>query len=95
MPLNHPTQAFIKEMLASHIAANYKYTDWSKKLCAKGACSKLLEDIEQWLLPQSSNAGHILWVTGIPGSGKSMFSATIVENLCETDTPVSAQYFMS
>ena len=95
MPLIDPTQAFIKETLASHIAANYKYTDQSKKLCAKGTRSKLLEYIGQWLLPQPSNAERIFWVTGIPGSGKSTLSATIVENLCETDKSVSAQYFIS
>ena len=56
---------------------------------------KLLEDIEKWLSPQSSNAERIFWVTGIPGSGKSTLSATIVDNLRENHTPVSAQFFIS
>ena len=90
-----PPKVFIEKQLASHIATNYKYTNQSKKLCAKGTRSKLLGDIEQWLLPHPSNAERIFWVTGIPGSGKSTLSATIVENLRETDTPVSAQYFIS
>ena len=56
---------------------------------------KLLADIKDWLLSPPSNAERIFWVTGIPGSGKSTLSATIVENLRETDTPVSAQFFIS
>ena len=95
MPFIDPTQAFIKETLASHIAANYKHTDQSKSLCAEGTRLELLEYIQQWLLPQPSNAERIFWVTGIPGSGKSTLSATIVENLRENDTPVSAQFFIS
>ena len=95
MPFIDPTQAFIKETLASHIAANYKHTDQSKSLCAEGTRLELLEYIQQWLLPQPSNAERIFWVTGIPGSGKSTLSATIVENLRKNDTPVSAQFFIS
>jgi len=56
---------------------------------------KLLKDIEKWLSPQSSNAERIFWVTGIPGSGKSTLSATIIDNLRENHTPVSAQFFIS
>ena len=95
MPLIDPTQVFIKETLASHIATKYKHTDQSKSICAGGTRVDLLADIEKWLSPQRYNAELIFWVTGIPGSGKSTLSATIVENLRETDTPVSAQYFIS
>ena len=89
------TQTFIEKELASHIAAKYKCTDQSKGLCAEGTRVKLLEDIEQWLSPQSSNAERIFWVTGIPGSGKSTLSATIVDNFRKKNTPVSAQFFIS
>ena len=95
MGLSDPTQAFIKEMLASHIAAKYKHTDQSKSICASGTRVKPLADIKDWLLSPPSNAERIFWVTGIPGSGKSTLSATIVENLRENDTPVSAQFFIS
>jgi nucleoside-triphosphatase THEP1 len=56
---------------------------------------KLLADIVQWVSPQPANAERIFWVTGIPGSGKSTLSATIVENLRKKHTPVSAQFFIS
>ena len=95
MPLIDPTQAFIKERLASHIAANHEHTDQSKSLCADGTRVGVIADIQQWLLPQPSNAERIFWVTGIPGSGKSTLSATIVENLRKKHTPVSAQFFIS
>jgi len=81
--------------LASHIAAKYEHTDQSKSLCADGTRAELLADIKQWLLPQPSKAERIFWVTGIPGSGKSTLSATIVDNLRKKSTPVSAQFFIS
>jgi len=56
---------------------------------------EFLADIKQWLLPQPSKVDRIFWVTGIPGSGKSTLSATIVEDLRENHTPVSAQFFIS
>ena len=95
MPLIDSTQAFIKDKLASHIAAKYEHTDQSKSLCAHGTRVELLAYIKDWLLSQPSNAERIFWVTGIPGSGKSTLSATIVENLRKNHTPVSAQFFIS
>ena len=95
MPLIDPTQAFIERKLASHIAAKYEHTDQSKSICADGTRVKLLADIKDWLLSPPSNAERIFWVTGIPGSGKSTLSATIVENLRKNHTPVSAQFFIS
>ena len=95
MLLIDPTQATIEKKLASHIAAKYEHTDQSKSLCAPRTRVKPLADIKDWLLSPPSNAERIFWVTGIPGSGKSTLSATIVENLRENDTPVSAQFFIS
>ena len=95
MPLIDPTQATIEKKLASHIAAKYEHTDQSKSLCADGTRVELLADIKDWLLSPPSNAERIFWVTGIPGSGKSTLSATIVENLRKNHTPVSAQFFIS
>ena len=95
MPLIDPTQALIEKKLASHIAAKYEHTDQSKSICADGTRVELLADIKQWLLPQPSSVERIFWVTGIPGSGKSTLSATIVENLRKNHTPVSAQFFIS
>ena len=95
MPLIDPTQTLIEKELASHIAARYKHTDQSKTFCAAGTRQELLKDIKKWLSPQPSNAERIFWVTGIPGSGKSTLSATIVESLRKNGTPVSAQYFIS
>jgi hypothetical protein len=85
----------IKEKLTNHTAAKYAHTDQSKSLCADGTRVELLKDIEKWLSPQSSNAERIFWVTGIPGSGKSTLSATIVDSLRKKRTPVSAQFFIS
>ena len=90
-----PPKASIEKQLASHIAAKYEHTDQSKSLCAHGTRVELLADIKDWLLSQPSNAERIFWVTGIPGSGKSTLSATIVENLRKNHTPVSAQFFIS
>ncbi|KAF8169716.1 hypothetical protein K438DRAFT_226272 [Mycena galopus ATCC 62051] len=86
---------FIKEKLAKHVAAQHTFTDQSKSLCAPGTRVQIKEDIEKWLSPQLSNSEHIFWITGIAGSGKSTLSATVVDNLRKTHTPVAAQFFIS
>ncbi|KAJ7884266.1 hypothetical protein B0H13DRAFT_1558979, partial [Mycena leptocephala] len=63
--------------------------------CADGTRVEIQADIDQWLLPRSFNKERIFWITGIPGSGKSTLSATVVENLREKHTPVVAQFFIS
>jgi hypothetical protein len=85
----------IKEKLASHVAAQHKFTDQSKSLCAPGTRVDIQADINQWLSLGSSTKERIFWITGIAGSGKSTLSATIVENLRENRTPVAAQFFIS
>jgi hypothetical protein len=85
----------IKEKLASHIAAQHKFTDQSKSLCAANTRVEIQADINRWLLPRSKNKECIFWITGIAGSGKSTLSATVVENLREKNTPVAAQFFIS
>ncbi|KAJ7017776.1 hypothetical protein C8F04DRAFT_978474, partial [Mycena alexandri] len=85
----------IKETLANHIAAQHKCTDQSKSVCAPGTRVKIQVDILEWLSPQPGTNEQIFWITGIAGSGKSTLSATIVDNLREKGTPVTAQFFIS
>ncbi|KAF7372565.1 Vegetative incompatibility protein HET-E-1 [Mycena venus] len=85
----------IKEKLANHIAAQHKFTDQSKSLCAANTRVEIQADLNRWLLPGSKNKEHIFWITGIAGSGKSTLSATVVENLLQDKTPVAAQFFLS
>ncbi|KAJ7826589.1 hypothetical protein B0H14DRAFT_2368114 [Mycena olivaceomarginata] len=86
---------FIKEKLAGHVAAQHKFTDQSKSLCAPSTHVEIKADILKWLSPQPGTNEHIFWITGIAGSGKSTLSATIMENLRENKTPVTAQFFIS
>ncbi|KAJ6557490.1 hypothetical protein B0H19DRAFT_947131, partial [Mycena capillaripes] len=86
---------FIKEKLANHVAAQHKFTDQSKSLCAPDTRVEIQEDILKWLSPQPGNNEHIFWITGIAGSGKSTLSATLVNNLGKKHTPVAAQFFIS
>ncbi|KAJ7351562.1 hypothetical protein DFH08DRAFT_100909, partial [Mycena albidolilacea] len=86
---------FIKEKLASHVAAQHKFTDQSKSLCAPGTRVEIQADILEWLSPQPGTNEHIFWITGIAGSGKSTLSATVVDNLGKQRTPVAAQFFIS
>ncbi|KAJ6557436.1 hypothetical protein B0H19DRAFT_1376227 [Mycena capillaripes] len=86
---------FIKEKLAGHVAAQHKFTDQSKSLCALGTRVEIQADINRWLLPGSKNKERIFWITGIAGSGKSTLSATLVDNLRKKGTPVAAQFFIS
>ncbi|KAJ6569854.1 hypothetical protein DFH09DRAFT_830654, partial [Mycena vulgaris] len=63
-------------------------------LCAPGTRVEIQTDILEWLSPQRTKE-HIVWITGIAGSGKSTLSATLVESLREKHTPVAAQFFIS
>ncbi|KAJ7732019.1 hypothetical protein B0H16DRAFT_182862, partial [Mycena metata] len=92
---NEQRKAFIKEKLANHVAAQHKFTDQSKSLCAPGTRGEIQKEIEGWLSPQTSSSEHIFWITGIAGSGKSTLSATVVDNLRKKQTPVAAQFFIS
>ncbi|KAJ7826608.1 hypothetical protein B0H14DRAFT_1245689 [Mycena olivaceomarginata] len=83
---------FIKEKLAGHVAAQHKFTDQSKSLCAPGTRVEIKADILKWLSPQPGTNEHIFWITGIAGSGKSTLSATVVDNLGKQRTPVAAQF---
>jgi Cdc6-like AAA superfamily ATPase len=86
---------YIKEKLTGHVAAQHKFTDQSKSLCAPSTRVEIQADILGWLSPQPGTNEHIIWITGIAGSGKSTLSATVVENLREKYTPVTAQFFIS
>ncbi|KAJ7806348.1 hypothetical protein B0H14DRAFT_1568406 [Mycena olivaceomarginata] len=86
---------FIKEKLAGHVAAQHKFTDQSKSLCAPGTRVDIQKNIMRWLSPEHSSHRYIFWITGIAGSGKSTLSATIVDNLRKKGTPVTAQFFIS
>ncbi|KAJ7459381.1 hypothetical protein FB451DRAFT_1046193, partial [Mycena latifolia] len=86
---------FIEEKLANHITTRHKFTDQSKSLCAPGTRVEIQADILEWLSPQPGTNERIFWITGIPGSGKSTLSATLVDNLRKKGTPVAAQFFIS
>jgi nucleoside-triphosphatase THEP1 len=90
-----PTQDFIKEKLANHVATKHEYTDQSKTFCAENTRVGIQAEILQWLSPQTSSSKHIFWITGFAGSGKSTLSATIVDTLGNKKTPVAAQFFIS
>ncbi|KAJ7925356.1 hypothetical protein B0H13DRAFT_2314565 [Mycena leptocephala] len=92
---NKERKDFIKEKLANHVATKHEYTDQSKSLCADDTRVDIQAEIVQWLSPQPSNRERIFWITGIPGSGKSTLSATVVDNLRKNHTPVAAQFFIS
>ncbi|KAJ6470954.1 hypothetical protein C8R45DRAFT_908478 [Mycena sanguinolenta] len=86
---------FIKEKLANHVATKHEYTDQRKSICANNTRVAIQEELERWLLPEPTNRERIFWITGIPGSGKSTLSATLVDNLRKKHTPVAAHFFIS
>ncbi|KAJ7732025.1 hypothetical protein B0H16DRAFT_1381672, partial [Mycena metata] len=86
---------FITKELASHVAAQHKFTDQSKSLCAPHTRVEIQKEIEGWLSPQTSSSKHIFWITGVAGSGKSTLCATVINNLRKKHTPVAAQFFIS
>ncbi|KAJ7030702.1 hypothetical protein C8F04DRAFT_961250, partial [Mycena alexandri] len=85
----------IRKEFADHVAAQHKFPDQSKSLCAPGTRVQIQGEILKWLSPMCSTRKRIFWITGIAGSGKSTLSATLVDNLRKKGTPVAAQFFIS
>ncbi|KAJ7247961.1 hypothetical protein C8J57DRAFT_1080524, partial [Mycena rebaudengoi] len=90
-----PNQDFIEKKLTNHVSTKHEYTDQSKTFCADHTRVDIQAEIMQWLSPEPSNRERIFWITGIAGSGKSTLSATVVDNLRKSRTPVVAQFFIS
>ncbi|KAF8156391.1 hypothetical protein K438DRAFT_2026300 [Mycena galopus ATCC 62051] len=86
---------FIKEKLSGHVAAQHRFTDQSKSLCAPGTRVEIQADILEWLSPQPGTSERIFWITGVAGSGKSTLCATLVDNLGKKHAHVAAQFFIS
>ncbi|KAJ7867112.1 hypothetical protein B0H13DRAFT_1897703 [Mycena leptocephala] len=53
----------IKDKLASHVAAQHKFTDQSKSLCAPGTHVEIQANILEWLSPQPGTKECIFWIT--------------------------------
>jgi len=75
------------------VALNSTYEQQEKGVCYEGTRRSILEDIGSWAGEQSDSE-HLLWITGVPGSGKSTITATIASALKDART-LYAQFFIS
>lgn len=64
----------------------------------KQSCKKILDGTGRWLLEnpiflewQKSSASALLWLNGIPGSGKSKLSSIVIQTLLEKQTQAQSQ----
>ncbi|KAJ7697158.1 hypothetical protein B0H17DRAFT_1130472 [Mycena rosella] len=55
-----------------------------RPMCLPGTRRKILDDVTEWVTVPSE-AGNILWLSGVAGSGKSTISTTVSESLRELD----------
>jgi hypothetical protein len=85
---------FITSTLYRHIVKEATYLDQNKRPCAPGTRTEILDDIMQWCHDISDNSKHLLWLTGIPGSGKSAISASFARDLKDAGC-LWAQYFIN
>jgi hypothetical protein len=80
--------------LSPRIAANTSYVDQKKGFCYPGTRAQILADIKDWASNVSEDTPRCLWLTGVPGAGKSSITATIARDFKDSG-PLWAQFFIS
>lgn len=58
-----------------------------------GTCDWILNDDQMFSWVEDEKGDPILWMTGIPGAGKSFLSSLIIENLHSRDNQTTLYYF--
>ena len=89
-----------RDQILDWLDAHFTIEEYERALSARlpGTCTWVLhqEIIRSWKLPDpESTITKFLWIHGLPGFGKTMLCATLIESLClETGYPV-AYFFCS
>ncbi|KAJ7481815.1 WD40-repeat-containing domain protein [Mycena latifolia] len=76
------------------IAENATFASQSKEFCYGNTRSEILREIHTWALDFAESSPRFLWLSGMPGSGKSVITATVARMFDEQQI-LGAQFFIS
>ncbi|KAJ7131895.1 WD40-repeat-containing domain protein [Mycena crocata] len=76
------------------IAENSTSAAQSKEFCYGSTRAQILEEIRAWVFDLAEPSPRFLWLTGMPGSGKSVITATVAK-MFAGEGMLAAQFFIS
>jgi hypothetical protein len=85
---------FLTSTLFSRALDKVTYLDQKKRPCDEGTRVEILDDIRKWSRDISDNSQRVLWLTGIPGAGKSAVTASFARELGDKGC-LWAQFFFN
>jgi hypothetical protein len=85
---------FLTSTLSHHVVKEATYIDQNKRPCDPSTRTEILNDIMQWCHDISDDSKRLLWLTGIPGSGKSAITASFARDLNDAGC-LWAQFFIN
>jgi hypothetical protein len=85
---------FLTSTLSSRAIDRVSYVDQNKRPCDPGTRMEILDDIRKWSRDISDNSQRLLWLTGIPGAGKSAVTASFARGLNDAGC-LWAQFFIN
>jgi hypothetical protein len=85
---------FLNSVLSRRVVKEATYTDQRKRPCDPGTRVEILEGIRNWSTDVSDNSQQLLWLSGIPGSGKSAVTASFTRELNDAGC-LWAQFFIN
>jgi hypothetical protein len=85
---------FLASTLSSRAIDRVSYVDQNKRPCAPDTRMEILGDIKKWSCDVSDDSQRLLWLTGIPGAGKSAITASFARDLNDAGC-LWAQFFIN
>ncbi|KAJ7481856.1 hypothetical protein FB451DRAFT_1085539 [Mycena latifolia] len=76
------------------IAENATFAGQNKEFCYGNTRSEILDEIRTWALDLAESSPRFLWLSGMPGSGKSVITATVAR-MFDEEQILGAQFFIS
>ncbi|KAJ7677625.1 WD40-repeat-containing domain protein [Mycena rosella] len=76
------------------IAENSTFAAQTKEFCYGTTRSEILHEIRTWALDLAESSPRFLWLSGMPGSGKSVITATVAR-MFDEEQILGAQFFIS
>jgi hypothetical protein len=85
---------FLSQILSPRAVPNTTFVDQDKRPCAEDTRTEVMRDIGKWVHDISGGSQSVLWLTGVPGCGKSTITASVAGQ-CNDERILWAQFFIN